>query len=202
MLVSYSNKKLGRIAYEDTEFKINAVGYLKYIGRSDKPTQPIGLKDYSFMFYCNHHKTLDLSDWDMSEAEYLNSMFEGCLLLNSIDGLEKLVTSRTLMITKIFRGCGVFLNYNLEDISKWDISGLTDIDGVFAGCTYINDFSILDNWDMKDKDSLIGSEGIFASIKHITKYPKWYDVENETISEYRGEIIMRTGRTGMGMNGV
>ena len=99
-IIKYGSRNLGIISYDDKDFQMScnifdghecATEYLRYIGTSDKPMQPVGLKDYSFMFRNRKDiETLDLSHWDLSNIIRTNSMFSNCINLKEIIGIEKL----------------------------------------------------------------------------------------------------------------
>ena len=93
-LIYYNSVKLGNICYLSDQFEINSDdGLLHYIGTTTKPTQPIGLKNYSYMFAARCHlETIDLSEWNMSEVEDISYMFSYCKSLRDISSLVNLNT--------------------------------------------------------------------------------------------------------------
>lgn len=80
-IVKINTELLGEISYEDTQYKIGKDGYLRYISKSNKPIQPIGLTKYNYMFSNIKKENLDeplliFSDWDMINCESTDCMLE------------------------------------------------------------------------------------------------------------------------------
>ena len=61
----------------------------------------------------------DVSELDVSSAENMRGMFEGCRSLTSVKGME-----------------------------KWNVSKAADISGMFNGCSSLTDISSLEKWDV------------------------------------------------------
>ena len=59
------------------------------------------------MFYkCNSLKSIDVSNWNVSNVEYMWDMFRGCSSLKNID------------------------------VSKWDVGNVINMRGMFNGCKF------------------------------------------------------------------
>ena len=120
-IVEYNHKKKGTFSYDVTEYKIvnflrKGSGYLRYIGKSNKPTQPIGLKDYTGLFMLVEDlETLDLSDWDVSEVESIDFMFLKCTKLKEIVGIEE------WNVSNIKHSNSAFLGSALSKYPTWYI---------------------------------------------------------------------------------
>lgn len=64
--------------YNKDQYVISRNNNLSYIGKSNKPDQPIGLTNYDHMFAGRDDlKVLDLSDWYLSAVQKMNFMFGG-----------------------------------------------------------------------------------------------------------------------------
>lgn len=111
-IIEFKDKNISIFSYDDTQYTvINIAGdgiyprefNLRYIGKSNKPTQPVGLTDYSYMFDNRSDlETIDLSDWDMSEAVSIYSMFFGCTKLKEIIGIEDWDVSKVTQKSQVF----------------------------------------------------------------------------------------------------
>ena len=127
-IVNCKNKVLGNFKYDNEQFEIvidnEGVGvyeYLHYIGTSSKPTQPVGLKDYSYMFFECDFESIDLSDWDISEVEILRMMFGYCRKLNDISSLKDWKFTTAQEIHYMFASCDS-LKSGQEIVDNWDLS--------------------------------------------------------------------------------
>lgn len=82
----YSNE---RAFYDPKYFEVreDCGTFLHYIGTLEEGIpQPVNVKNMSRLFEQRYDlKSLDLSNWDVSEVECMQSMFAGC------SGLEKIV---------------------------------------------------------------------------------------------------------------
>lgn len=119
MAILKVNSNFGEITYDSDEYEVMSTveefTWLKYIGTSTKPIQPIGLKDYTYMFRSRQDlETLDLSHWDMSEVIIINAMFIGCENLKEIIGIEDWNLSKIEEKIHVFRYC-----FNLISLPKW-----------------------------------------------------------------------------------
>ncbi len=79
------------------------------------------------------HSTVEASfkDSDTSKVTNMNSMFDYCNNLTSLD-LSGWDTSKVTDMSSMFYGCN---NLNLLDLSGWDMSNVTDTTVMFDGCT-------------------------------------------------------------------
>lgn len=81
-----------------------------------------------FRFNC------DLSKWNVRNVKNINSMFYLCASFEG-KGLKKWKLSKKLKeLYSVFWGC---LKFN-EDISKWDVSNITDMFSLFRNCQTFN----------------------------------------------------------------
>lgn len=169
---SIYDRILGSIEFDESEFEYDEItNKIKYIGKSNKPSQPKGLKNYSYMFSHSNIENIDLSDWDMSKAECLACMFFNCKKLKEIKGLENWNVSNVKNMSHMFYNCESMISiYNLSD---WDVSRVIDICSMFYGCDCISDISYLKNWNLS---SIKYMDNMFAechSIIDITCLEDW-----------------------------
>ena len=84
------------------------------------------------MFYnCKSLLSLpDISKWDTSKVKYLGGIYRGNLSLTPLNDNEILSTPKNEMILSgMFYGCSSLLS--LPDISKWNLSNVVNISGMF-----------------------------------------------------------------------
>lgn len=143
--------------------------YLKYIGKSKTPSQPIGLKYYSYMFH-NCNIDLDLSHWDMSEAEDLECMFNNCNGLDSnLSFLKDWNVSNVKNMQFLFTNCNSISN--VDNLKSWNVSKCLNFDMMFYECNFISNFRPLNKWRVNRKATY---KYIFDDCCSIKKYPRWY----------------------------
>lgn len=176
-LIYYNSNILGNICYKDDEYIVGENEHLKYIGKSNKPTQPIGLTDYAFMFEEREDLvSIDLSDWDMSKATNLIAMFRHCRKLKDISSLENWNVSNVRYMDHMFYCC-----YELENIislQKWDVHHVRGMGFMFSDCSKLADISPLGNWFDKNKYNLSISNWIKVLIKGFAIYDISYMFDN------------------------
>ena len=126
--------------------------------------------DFRYMFDgCSSLMSIDVSAWDISNATDISSMFEDCRSLTSLV-LPKCGAGKYGMAGSIFNGCAGLTSlglseWNVEniesalvslpdkgslvhlDVSKADTSGVTDVSGLFWGCSSLESLDVA-NWDV------------------------------------------------------
>ena len=126
--------------------------------------------DFRSMFYgCSSLMSIDVSAWNISNATDISSMFEDCKSLTSLV-LPKCGAGEYGMAGSIFNGCAGLTSlglseWNVEnielallslpdkgslvhlDVSKADTSGVTDVSGLFRGCSSLESLDVA-NWDV------------------------------------------------------
>lgn len=126
--------------------------------------------DFRYMFDgCSSLMSIDVSAWDISNATDISSMFEDCKSLTSLV-LPKCGAGKYGMAGSIFNGCAGLTSlglseWNVEniesalvslpdkgslvhlDVSKADTSGVTDVSGLFWGCSSLESLDVA-NWDV------------------------------------------------------
>lgn len=90
-----------------------------------------GFNDLSCMFYlCEHLKTLDLSGFDTTYAEYMEDMFSRCSALESVN-LSSFETVNVSSMFGMFYGCSSLAEL---DLSSFDTSNVLDMRYMFESC--------------------------------------------------------------------
>ena len=132
-------------------------------------------------------KDIDISKWDVSNVENMESMFEDFNSFNC--DISNWDVSKVKSMSYMFYGCNKF-NY---DLSNWDVSNVTDMSYAFMNCNKFNcdvsNWNVskvenmdemfrdcknfkgkgLENWDVTGKDI----RGLLNDCYNINK-PSWY----------------------------
>ena len=94
-----------------------------------------GLFEYTYFEY------IDISKWDVSNVENMNSMFWDCMYLKSVGDISNWKVSNVKDMRYMFRKCKQLKS--VGDLSKWKVSKFkTNINGMFrdSGITNIPDW--------------------------------------------------------------
>ena len=81
-------------------------------------------------------KYIDISSWDVSNAESMRHMFYLCNELESVGDLSKWDVSKVTDMIGMFFDCKKFN----QDISNWDVSNVMGRVGMFYGCPIKNEY--------------------------------------------------------------
>ena len=87
---------------------------------------------------------IDVSKWDVSNVDNMDSIFKGCINLEEIIGIEKWDVSNVENMEDMFSECKSFN----QDISNWDVSNAEHMSHMFAKCYKFN--QSLDNWNVSN----------------------------------------------------
>lgn len=90
--------------------------------------------------------SVDITGWDVSNAIDMKYMFQGCMNLKEIIGLDDLDVSNIESFEGTFSGCHAL--ENLEDISDWDISKSQSTYSMFRKCDMIKNINFVRDWDI------------------------------------------------------
>ena len=157
------------------------------------------ITDFSFLFnnflfnFClesrlwAHKCNFDVSEWDVSNAKTMESMF--CQCYNFDCDLSRWDVSKVENMTSMFAECSSF-NHSLR---KWNISSLKKMSYMFAKCKSFN--KSLRRWDIRDVQE---SDLVFFKCdsfdQHVDDwYPHWphkayTGLHNETLYYYDLEL--------------
>ena len=78
--------------------------------------------------------------------------FRDCPNLTSVTGLQP-VTSYTTNVAGLFRGCPNLDLNNIENISEWDVSGVTNFNYLFTDSIYMTGWEAIETWDVSNGQS-------------------------------------------------
>ena len=113
-----------------------------------------------YMFYgCSKIKTLDLSDWDVSQVTEMQGMFSGCKSLETID-LTGWDTSNVTYMGSMFANCESLKSI---DLSGFNTSSLQSTQDMFYECTSLETLD-LSSWNT---DSLAYPSNMFYACKAL-----------------------------------
>ena len=113
----------------------------------------------------------DISKWDTTNVEEMDSMFEKCSSLISLPDLSKWNISNVRNISGMFFCCSSLLS--LPDISKWNIQNITDLVHVFEGCLSISSLPDISNWNTYNISSLTKMLSYCSSLASLPDLSKW-----------------------------
>lgn len=104
----------------------------------------------------NNIKSLDTTNWDTSNVNYMNSVFNGCSYLTSMD-VSKWDTSKVTNMGSLFFNCSYLTSL---DLSEWDVSNVTDANGIFSKCSSLT--TLIDGHE--SESNVVALNGLKTSI--------------------------------------
>ena len=104
--------------------------------------------------YCFQISSLNLSNFNTGNVEYMENMFSGCRGLTSLD-LSNLNTSNVTNMSNMFNGCSGLTSL---DLSNLNTSNVTRMGGMFYDCLSLTslDLSSFDTSNVTDMSSMFG----------------------------------------------
>lgn len=95
---------------------------------------------------------IGLDDWDISNGESFREFFSSCWNLTKFDGVENFKFGKNCNdISYFFASCQSITNI---DLSKWDVSNMQWLGGLFFGCSGLEKFSFK-NWKTLNVFSMV-----------------------------------------------
>lgn len=120
-------------------------------------------------------KYIDISGWDMANAEYCSSMFRAAEELISVGDLSNWnFTDNLNTLRGMFAYC-YKLNF-IGDISNWNVSNVNNFNRMFRECRSLTNVGDLNKWKIREDASKR-----FMFFESALKTPKWYDRNKEEI---------------------
>lgn len=120
-------------------------------------------------------KYIDISGWDMTNAEYCSSMFRAAEELISVGDLSNWnFTDNLNTLRGMFAYC-YKLNF-IGDISNWNVSNVNNFNRMFRECRSLTNVGDLNKWKIREDASKR-----FMFFESALKTPKWYDRNKEEI---------------------
>ena len=143
----YIKKNIGKMIYKNTEinkeikifgklFVLNNIKIAKIIinNKQNELKEKIGNEKHIFKIKIKF----------LNNIVYLNSMFENCQTLLSVNNFLNLNPKYLKEISYLFYGCGSLLYIN--DLSNWDTSKITNIEEMFSGCSNLKSIPDISKW--------------------------------------------------------
>lgn len=153
----------GDVQWQSFEGAFAKTARLEKISATDIPNLK-QVQNFSRAFQYSGIKTINnISQWDISSATNLSSMFESAFKFNSnISGWD---VSNVTDMNKLFNSANMF-NHN---INQWDVSNVTDMSDLFHSATRYN--QPLNNWDVSNVTDM---NSMFAySVNFNQKLDNW-----------------------------
>ena len=113
---------------------------------------------------------IDISNWNTSNAESFNMLFNNCDELENIIGIEHLDTSNVKDMFACFRNCYHLTNINL---SNWDVSNVEDMSKMFYNCIRLQDVGDLDKWDVTKTEDMNRMFAFCYTLSNIGNINNW-----------------------------
>lgn len=85
----------------------------------------------AMFFNCTNLKTIDLTGWNTSSCEFFNEMFAYCSKLEEIYGIENFNVSKADTMKSMFNGC---VSLKDIDFSKWNVKPHVNTKLMFNQC--------------------------------------------------------------------
>ena len=130
------------------------------------------------MFHeCQALKSIEVEDWDTSNVIYMNGVFQGCWRLKDVN-VSDWNTGKVTTFQAMFSPVAL----TSLNLSKWDVSNATKLDGMFDSCELLLSLDI-SNWDTNkctNMNKMFNNCGKLSSILGIENL----DVSNVTNLQY------------------
>ena len=170
----YNIKNIGKMRYEaninDKEIKILNQIFISNNMRRAKiiiNNKQFNLKENinnKNQFYKIKIKFLDY-------AIELNSIFEDCKSLSSVNNFQNLNTRYIKTIYNLFSKCNSLLY--IDDISNWNISKINDISGLFFQCSSLKYLPDISNWNTSNVNNMHCLFSKCSSLVSLSDISKW-----------------------------
>ena len=125
-----------------------------------------GVENMDSMFYGCKKFNCDLSGWDVGKVQDMRRMFTSCDKFNS--DLSQWDVSNVEDMDYMFFGCDNFDS----DLSRWDVSKVKNMVSMFSGCINFN--SDLSKWNVSKVENM---SFMFNDCNSLKKIPSWYESE-------------------------
>ena len=116
-----------------------------------------------------HFKYIDISGWNVSNAESMQYMFFECSELKSVGDISSWDVSKVTNMNSMFYRCKKFN----QDISGWDVSKVSDMGYMFGYCESFN--KNISSWDVS---SVTDMSYMFYDCENFNQDLSGWDVSN------------------------
>lgn len=133
---------------------------------------------------CTQLTTIEsLRDWDVSHMTRMLRTFKDCSSLTDLDPIRNWDVSNVGYINDLFNGCKSLTS--LEPLTNWDVSNIHNLIGVFKNCEGLQDINVLEplkNWNISNIDSMIGVFQDCIQLSSIEPIRYWRDKTGNVIA--------------------
>ena len=98
---------------------------------------------HSMFFHCEKLESIDLTGWNISKVTSLFNMFAYCTSITSIKGIENWDVSNITEMYQVFRESKLLKTL---DLSKWNVSKVTNFNRFLNQCHSLETAGDLSNW--------------------------------------------------------
>ena len=96
-------------------------------------------------------QTINVSNFDVSHVQNFHAVFNGCKAVTTIEGIENWNTQNVLDMSNMFSYDRAIINLN---VSKWDVSQVTNFSTMFASCNKLELIIGLDQWKTPNAENM------------------------------------------------
>lgn len=152
------------LTYEIENLDINNMTSLAFMFYYSKLTS-LNLKGFvksnisslaSMFSNSNSLKTINMSEWDVSNVTDISHIFNNCSQLLNVDDFSKLKFSKLKNINGMFNGCQALTGELI--VPEMDISECTDFTNIFNSC-YVSKITNIENWNTSNVTNMMQSFG-------------------------------------------
>ena len=142
--------------------------------------------DLSHTFYSSDMPSIYSKDFSIklkgiNNITNMSSMFEGCLNIKSIYGINNIDTSKVLNMKNLFYNCKDLLR--IADISKWDTKNVLNMEGLFSNDNSLISIPDISQWDTKNVISMMYLFYNCENLKTLPDISNW-DLSNNIDMRY------------------
>ncbi len=117
---------------------------------------------YSLFFLCSELTSLDLSMFDTSSVRDMSSLMDNCNKLTSVTFGDGWDTSKVYDFSWMFSDCN---NISQLDLSKFDVSSVTNMRGMFEYCYNLSSISLGEGWNTSKVENM---DDLFYNCRSLT----------------------------------
>lgn len=113
-------------------------------------------------YQCHSLRSVSLDGWDTSGAYYMGGMFDGCKNLEQVD-VSHFNTQNVLSFKSMFDGCKKLTDLAVDN---WDVSSAKTMFNMFFGCSALTELD-LSSWDTANVGSMYAMFGWCTSLTSV-----------------------------------
>ena len=126
-------------------------------------------KNNTGIFERTKFEYIDISDWNVSNAEYMNYMFCRCEQLKSVGDISDWNVSNVKDMSYMFDKCKNLKS--IGDLSNWNVSKVEDMNRMFLSCEQLKSVGDLSNWNVLNVEDMFH---MFNKSGITNIPPKWH----------------------------